>query len=237
MADFLLIHGSCHGAWCWRDMLPLLNACGHRAQAIDLPSHGDDTTPVGEVTLALYADAIIAAMRGPTVLVGHSAAGFPISAAAMKRPDLVAHLVYLCAHLPQTGKSMIDRRRDATRQPLLDAVVKAEDGLSYSIRPEMAREKFYQDCPDEAVAYAIARLGPQPIAPQATPLTVTQTLRDLPKSYIRCLHDGAVPTEFQKDLTHEWPELAVYEMDSGHSPFFAQPARLAEILFQIAEAP
>ncbi len=236
MADFLLIHGSCHGAWCWRDLLPLLRAQGHTARAIDLPSAGADPTPLADVTLDLYAEAILAAMTGPTVLVGHSAGGFPISAAAMRRPDLIRHLVYLCAHLPQTGKSMIDRRIDAKSQPLLDAVRKAADGVSYSVIPDKAREKFYQDCPDAAVAYARAHLSPQPIAPQATPLTVTDTLRSLSKSYIRCLQDGAIPPDFQAELCREWPEFSVYEMDCGHSPFFAQPARLADILHQIAEA-
>jgi len=236
MADFLLIHGSCHGAWCWRDMLPRLNTGDHTARAIDLPGAGQNRTRLAEVTLDLYADAIIDAMRGPTILVGHSAGGYPISAAAIRRPDLIAHLVYLCAHLPQTGKSMIDRRKDADRQPLLDAVEKSADGLSYSVLPSKAREKFYQDCPDEIVDYAKAHLCPQPIKPQATPLTVTDSLHNLPKSYIRCLHDGAIPTEFQADLIREWPELTAYEIDSGHSPFFAQPDRLAEILLQIAEA-
>ena len=176
-------------------------------------------------------------MTGPTVLVGHSAGGYPISAAAMRRPDLVDHLVYLCAHLPRTCRSMIDRRIEADRQPLLDAVVKSDDGLSYTIRPDKAREKFYHDCTAEVVAYAKAHLTAQPIKPQATPLTVTETLRKLPKTYIRCLRDGAIPTEFQLALSREWPELRVHEMDCGHSPFFARPARLAELLIQTAEAP
>jgi len=29
VADFLLIHGSCHGAWCRRDLIPKLTALGH----------------------------------------------------------------------------------------------------------------------------------------------------------------------------------------------------------------
>lgn len=62
MAEFLLIHGSCHGAWCWRDVIPELEALGHTARAIDLPSHGDDRTPIADVTLDLYRDAILEAI-------------------------------------------------------------------------------------------------------------------------------------------------------------------------------
>ena len=61
MADFLLIHGSGHGAWCWRGVLAILEARGHAARAIDLPGLGADTTPPGEVTLASTVDAIGAA--------------------------------------------------------------------------------------------------------------------------------------------------------------------------------
>ncbi|MEZ5867275.1 MAG: alpha/beta fold hydrolase [Defluviimonas denitrificans] len=82
MAEFLLIHGSCHGAWCWRDLIPALAALGHTARAIDLPAHGADTTPATEATLDLYADRILAAIDGPVTLVGHSAAGYPITLAA-----------------------------------------------------------------------------------------------------------------------------------------------------------
>ena len=67
MAEFLLIHGSCHGAWCWRDVLPELIELGNTARALDLPSHGDDRTPIAEVTLALYRDAILDAIDTPVV--------------------------------------------------------------------------------------------------------------------------------------------------------------------------
>ena len=38
MAAFLLVHGSCHGAWCWRDVIPALDGLGHSARAVDLRS-------------------------------------------------------------------------------------------------------------------------------------------------------------------------------------------------------
>ena len=72
MSDILLVHGSCHGAWCWRDLIPALQELGHSPRAIDLPSHGDDTTPVNAVTLDSYADAVLAASTPDTVVVGHS---------------------------------------------------------------------------------------------------------------------------------------------------------------------
>ena len=62
MAHFLLIHGACHGGWCWERIEPLLEAAGHRAEAPDLPGHGGDPTPLSELSMeaarnAFYQDA------------------------------------------------------------------------------------------------------------------------------------------------------------------------------------
>ncbi len=52
------------------------------------------------MTVADYVAAVVErldAAPGPVVLAGHSMAGYPIAAAAMKRPDKVRHLVYFSA--------------------------------------------------------------------------------------------------------------------------------------------
>ena len=130
---------------------------------------------------------------------------------------------------------MIDRRKAAPRQLVAGAVQKSQDGQSYHVKPDQARAVFYGDCSDEQVAFALQHLSAQPIAPQDTPITVTQTLRDLPKSYIRCSRDGSVPAEFQISMMQEWPEMTRYDLDSDHSPFFSQPEKLAHIVNQIAQ--
>ncbi len=92
MSDILLVHGSCHGAWCWRDLAPELAALGHSVSALDLPGMGADRTPLSKVTLDSYAKAIVDALSAPTVLIGHSAGGYAITAAASLAPEKVAHL-------------------------------------------------------------------------------------------------------------------------------------------------
>lgn len=233
MATFLLIHGSCHGAWCWKNVLPLLNTQGHRAFAIDLPAHGDDTTPADQVTLDSYADAILAAIDEPVILVGHSMAGFPISAAAEKAPEKIAKLVYLCAYTPISGKSLVDMRRDGPRQLLMDAIIASDDGVTFSFDPAKAEEKFYHDC-SEVLDYAVPRLCPQPIKPQATPITLTERYNSVAKHYIRCADDRAIPPEYQP-MTGDWPEGTLDTLDCSHSPFFAMPEQLAQTLLRIAE--
>ena len=237
MADFLLIHGSAHGAWAWRDVIPQLRALGHEARAIDLPSHGQDPTPAAAVGLYTYRDAILSALGDRTFLVGHSMAGFPITAAAEAAPARIAALVYLCAHVPEAGKSLADMRSMSPRQPLAPAIRRAEDGVTLTFDPAMARDLFYHDCPDEAVAFAMARLCPQPVAPQETPLASTARAEALPRHYILCEDDRAIPPEFQATLCRDFPPDRTHRLPTSHSPFFSAPDRLARILDSIAETP
>lgn len=237
MSDFLLIHGSCHGAWCWRDVIPVLEALGHRARAIDLPGHGDAPCPIEDITLDSYADAILAAIDTPAIVVGHSMAGFPISAAAEKNPARIARLVYLCAYAPRDGVSLVDMRQEAPRQPLLAAIEKTPDGLGFTVRDDKLAEAFYHDCPEGTVAYAREHLCVQAIRPQATPIRLGANYASVPKSYIRCAEDHAIPPEYQQTMTEGWPPEDVSEMPASHSPFFAAPEDLARRLDRIARGP
>lgn len=234
MARFLLIHGSGHGAWCWRDVLPILQGAGHEARAIDLPGHGEDKTPASEVTLDLYARAILAAITEPVVLVGHSMAGYPITLAAEMAPEKIDRLIYVCGYVPKPGLSLADMRRAGPRQPLLPAIITSPDRVTFSFRPEMTGEKFYHDCPEGTVDFANAHLCPQPIAPQETPIHSLDRWHDVPKYYVLSENDQAIPPEYQAEMTAGWPEESVRRIPTSHSPFFAAPAKLAEILMEIA---
>ena len=231
MSDFLLIHGSCHGAWCWDDLIPHLTAMGHTARAIDLPSHGQDMTPAGEVTLDLYARAIVAAIDRPVILVGHSMAGYPITAAAGLAPDKISALVYVCAYVPMAGKSLADMRRMAPTQPLLDAIIVDKARMTFRVDPAKAADKFYHDVPPTRAAWAIGQLGPQPILPQETPLVPDHSL---PRHYLRCTDDRTIPPEFQTTMTADWPAGTVSDLPTSHSPFLSDPALLAQHLDRIA---
>jgi pimeloyl-ACP methyl ester carboxylesterase len=236
MAAFLLVHGACHGAWCWRDMLPLLNANGHTASAIDLPAHGADTTAIGDCTLDAYVEKVLDAIAEPVILVGHSLAGMTISQAAENAPDKIARLVYLCAWLPRDGKSARDMSNTAPRQLLREALKWPEDRKSTYFDPAMVEAKFYHDCPPGTLAYAQCNLCAEPTLPSATPVSLTTRFQSVPRNYIRCADDQAIPPEFQATMALDCPPQNVFEMACAHSPFFAQPDILAEILFKIAKA-
>ena len=233
MPDILLVHGSCHGAWAFRDLAPALQDLGYSARAIDLPGHGKNPHPIADITLDLYANAILDAIGDSAIVLGHSMAGFPISAAAEKAPDRIDRLIYLCAYVPRNGVSLTDMRKEAPRQPILEAVERTADGLGMNILPHKARELFYQDCSDADVEFAIRNLCTQAIKPQATPIQIGENYARVPKSYIRCTQDQTIPPEHQLTMVSDWDQKDVHDIARSHSPFFSGPLGLAALIDQI----
>ncbi|NGQ91887.1 alpha/beta fold hydrolase [Rhodobacter sp. HX-7-19] len=237
MPDILLIHGAAHGAWCWHRVLPALRALGHTARAIDLPGNGDDPTPAADVTLDRYAEAVLAATNGPTILVGHSMGGFPITAAAQRAPDRFTALIYLCAYLPRAGHSLAEMRKAGPRQPLAGAFQIDATRTTFTFDPDQSPALFYHDCPPEDVALAKARLCPQPIRPQETPIPDTSRAETLPRYYIRCTDDRAIPPEYQETMSSPLPPDHIRALPTSHSPFFSAPDALAALIDEIARLP
>lgn len=234
MADFLLVHGSCHGPWCWRDVVPALEAHGHSARTVCLPGHADGRDPA-TVTLSETAEAVDTASNRDTLIVGHSWGGFPISAAAEAYPDRLRGLIYLCAYLPVSGMSLIDMRKAGPRQTLEGATRKNAAGTAYSLVPETAPDLFYHDCPAETVRFAMENLCEQPIKPQDTPIRLSSRFEAVPKAYIRCTGDRVIPPEYQRQMADQLPPGRKHIMNTSHSPFFSDPEGLAEMLGQIAK--
>lgn len=217
MAEFLLIHGAGHGAWAWEEVIPALTALGHSARAIDLPGRGG-----GATTLAAQAGAIVAALRGPTVLVGHSAGGFAITAAALASAQ-VTGLIYVCAFIPQPGCSIAGLRRACPEIGLRGSYRISADRQSFAFDAEKAKHLFFHDCPDPAAA--AARMCAEPVAPQETAL---ERLPDLPRAVVFCSEDRAIPLAYQQKMAEG---IAVRrELPSGHSPFLSMPGALATVL-------
>lgn len=229
----LLVHGSCHAAWCWQDLLPHLDRAGITAQAIDLPAHGDDRTAPSQVTLASYAAAILDRIDQPTILVGHSAGGYPITAAAEAARGKVAGLIYLCAYIPRPGQSVADLRRAGPSQPLRGKLLRDPGAPTYRFDPTTIAPLLFHDCPPGTADRSVLLLGPEPIAPQETALALTDASRSLPRHAIITTADRVIPPDWQQAMA-DAAGVTTSSFDSGHSPYFAAPKALAAHLSAIA---
>jgi len=236
-AHFVLVHGAWHGAWCWYRIVAALEAVGHRATAIDLPSAGIDATPVSTVTLQAQADRVIALLDPlptPVVLVGHSAGGPVISTVAEARPEKIAKLVYLTAYLLPAGSSILSAVQQDPGSLVFGNVIVGPEGIS--LRPEAVRDIFYGTSDDADVALARALLKPVGIMPTANAVAVGAAFESVRRFYIACRRDHAITHGFQQTMYTALPCEKVYTLNSDHSPFFSHPVALVRVLGAIARA-
>jgi len=238
MTNFLLIHGACHGGWCWERVTPLLAAAGHSVAAPDLPGHGDDTTPMSELSLERYGEFVaeLAASNGPVMLVGHSMAGAVISRAAEAVPDQIERLVYLTAYLPKSGESLATLARRDTEALTASERVEIDGVDCFAITRDAARRAFYQDAGDADFEAAMARIGPEPVSIFREKAVFTEDrFGRIPRSYIHCTQDKAIGYTLQREMVRDTPCASVLTLESGHSPFVTMPQELAEALLSLCE--
>ena len=233
MSKFLLVHGASHGAWCFEKLIKELQNKGYVAEAIDLPGHGNNKIPLEDVTLEKYSSEILASLDSPTIVLGHSMGGYPVSLAAQTDPTYIKHLIYLTAFVPEDGKTLAELRKKVDRYPLTSVIRKTEDGLGFYIPKKYQKDIFYNDCSKQDIKLASEKLCIQAIKPQNTPIKLGVNFKKVSKSYVSCLDDQTIPIELQKKLSESIPEENKYKIKSGHSPFFSRPADLANILEKI----
>ncbi|XP_057419242.1 putative inactive methylesterase 20 [Lotus japonicus] len=105
---YVLVHGACHGAWCWYKVKPLLESAGHQITVLDLAASGINMKKIEEVdTVSEYSEPLLKLMASippyeKVVLVGHSLGGINIALAMDKFPEKVAVGVFLTAFMPDT---------------------------------------------------------------------------------------------------------------------------------------
>jgi pimeloyl-ACP methyl ester carboxylesterase len=232
MTTYALVHGAWHGAWCWERLTPLLQRAGHDVVTMDLPS--EDST----ATFDSYADVVCAALTGcddDVVLVGHSYGGNTVPLVAARRP--IRHLVYLCAMIPDIGRSLFDQLSDELE--MLNPAYK--QGLSVpdeQLRQvwadlDIACAMFYGDCDEPTTKAALDRLRPQSAYPAIQPCSLAK-FPDVRTTYVVCSEDQMIRPEWSRQTARERIGAELIELPGDHSPFYSRPSVLADVLLGLA---
>ena len=235
MTTMILVHGACHGGWCWDRLVPHLEAKGLRVLAPDLPdlplTEKDPVARWGEIVAEM---AEREARKDRVVVVGHSRGGVVISTAAEKAPDAISGLIYLAASLLPDRQTMTGAWRAFTDQPAIWVSPDAE-GLSFTVTKGVYHRLFCPMSDAETAAAGEARLRPEPIASFTTPIrTGVGNFGRVPRAYVETTRDLIIPLAFQRSMQAALPCSQVATLDADHLPFFAMPERLADTLAALA---
>jgi len=236
MRNYVLIHGGSDGGFVWEEVASLLRERGHGVRAPDLPAHGEDETPIRQISLGSYSERVcemLDAQDEPAILVGHSSGGIAVTQAAEHRPEKIEALVYLAAYLPQNGQSMLELV-ESDPEARGDGVLVHEDEGWLEFPEWVAREAFGTDVAGEVWDRYWARTRPEPLAPLVTPvLTTEKNFGRLPRVYVETLRDRGVSPGLQRRMRSALP-CRVVTLDTGHMPMLSAPQQLVDLLASLA---
>jgi pimeloyl-ACP methyl ester carboxylesterase len=226
MTTFVLVPGAGGQAWYWHRLVPELEARGHEAIAVDLPT-GDDDAGFEE-----YADAVVAAIgdrRDALVLVAQSMGGFTVPLVAERLP--VEGIVLLNAMIPKPGESG-GEWWGATGQAAARAAYAEREGWSADGFDPVV--DFLHDAPPDVVEVAMAAEIVQSGTPFEKPWPLA-AWPDVPTRFLQGREDRFFPLEFQRRVVAErLPGVEVEELPGGHLLALSRPVELADALLSRA---
>jgi len=234
MANFVLVHGSCHGGWCWKKVTPLLSNNGNLVYTPTLTGLGERSHLVSrEIGLDTHIHDIIQVQDyedlNEIVLVGHSYAGLVIGGVADRVPRRISHLVYLDGYIPEDNKSAFDivsGLETVYKRRVLKE--KGREWLVASYEPEVWGVTDPTD-----IKWMKPRLSPMPwhTHDQAVRITNSEVMNNIPKSYISCTEYEDFHFMAQRARSAGWD---YHELKTGHDAMITVPDKLVQILEKLS---
>lgn len=240
---FVLIHGTWHGGWAWKEVVGHLSGKGHVAHAPTLAGHGPGSMRKG-IPHQDCVDSVAAYIRSRNlqkiVLVGHSFGGTVVQVLAGKFPDRISRIVFLDALILKDNERVVDILPQAFLDSLTakngSPVVAADNTKEvFPIPPwETWRDNFIQDAPEDLALSTWEHLSPEPaqVNLQNVDIKGFHSLT-IPMSFIFCRQDRAMPPDyFHPGMSSRLGTCKLLEMDGSHEVMFTHPGELAERLVE-----
>ena len=178
--------------------------------------------------------AVLTAIGGPVLLVGHSYGGAVITQASAGLDNVIG-LVYLAAFSLDAGESCASVQAPFTASMLAATVEPtpydapgAGGGPDLFISAEHFRETFCADVPADLAEVMCATQ--RPLAAAAfSENAVAAGWKSIPSWYQLAQHDNAIPPQAQEFMAKRMGSVTE-EIDGSHTAFIAQPVRAAQLI-------
>lgn len=239
----VLVHGSWQSESEWEQIKNNLTAEGYQVSVVNLPGHGEDTTPASQVEFVDYVNTVKAAVNlynQPVILVGHSLGGAIITQLAAEIPNKIRKLVYVAGYIPVSGKSVLDYAmmdQGSLLGPALQHEPAADGTLGLSNPAADLTNIFCQDGTSAQKQLLLNNYRAEPFTPFLYPLDYQ--LADYNKAgkkyYIYTTEDRAISYPFQQQMVATFGITNTYSMNTGHSPFVSQATEFTNKLIAISK--
>ncbi|PON54018.1 Methyl esterase [Parasponia andersonii] len=252
---FVLVHGTCHGAWCWYKLISLLKLAGnHRVTSLDLGASGVSPKQLEEVSSVYdYVQPLMEFMAllphdQKVILVGHSYAGLCISLAMESFPQKISVAVFLTAYLPNynspPGVLIQEFFKRIALESILDCQItyQEERPISVIFGPEYMRTKMYPHSKLEDLE--LAKLLVRPSGLFLDDFTKDGLLTEakfgsVNRVFIVCEEDEVMKEEFQRWMIGNNPTLNEEDVmlirGADHMVMISKPKELCQCLTNVAE--
>ncbi|KAI9114141.1 hypothetical protein K1719_014791 [Acacia pycnantha] len=247
---YVLVHGACHGAWCWYKLKPMLESIGHCVSVVDLAASGIHPAKIEDLhSFSDYSEPLMKLLAAlpvgdeKVVLVGHSYGGMNIALAADLFPHKIALSVFLAAILPDTNHRPSYVLEQVFEKIPSDAWLDTEicDRGSFKtllLGPKFLSASLYQLCSKEDVELAKALMRPSPnfVDNLSKESNFSQEgFGSVPRAFITCNQDLGMPLEFQHWMIQNSGVNEVLEIkDADHMAMLSTPQELCDALLQLA---
>lgn len=235
MVTAVLVHGGSVTSTAWDPLLPHLGA---EALAVDLPGRRHKPADLGTVLRGDWersvAEDVRAAGLDDVVLVGHSSGGYVIPGVArLLGPEVVRHLVYVCATLPVEGaspaESMTAKLQEIARGNEANLRAGARGKTLGGLRPDEPPVET-----DLEVVGVGGRMGLE--APgQLFEAMTWAGVPDLPCTYVRALGDRVIPPEHALVMAANGGVGEIVDLEGEHDLAGTAPAELAAVIDGIVD--
>jgi pimeloyl-ACP methyl ester carboxylesterase len=144
----------------------------------------------------------------------------------------VEELVFLCSPLPVPGRSLREQIADDPGMFVRANLPRATTtpGATLELDDKFALRVYYHDCPPELARWATGRLRLQETTVQGEPSPLASWPPEVPCRYILGARDRILEPAWARRAVPERLGIQPIELPTGHSPFLAQPAALADVL-------
>ena len=238
LPEFVFVHGAFSDSSVWAKGSAPLIAAGAQVTTVDLPSHTvADNARAGQTTLADYVEhvrATVAAATNPVILVGHSLGGMTITQVAELMPEKLAALVYVCAFLPENGRSAMSYAQTDTDSRFgKNFQADAARGVG-TITREGLTEAVFSQTSEADKNVALATILDEALQPFGSPAQTTpERFGSVPRYYIATSNDHAVTPNLQHQMIAALPCAHVYTVDADHMPMMSATQGVVDALTEV----